>query len=101
MEQRIGGVGDRIKLLAEPGGETRQKESMSNTKQTNMRLSVFTRRQIDTLQRLTGMSQSEVIQMAVDRLYMSPEMYSQIENPFHEMADYRPGFEEGGGDEEE
>ena len=59
---------------------------MSKSQQTNIRLSVFSRQQLNTLVRLTGMSQAEVIQLALDRLYMSEEMYSQIQNPFREMA---------------
>ena len=63
---------------------------MSKSQQTNIRLSVFSRQQLNTLVRLTGMSQAEVIQMALDRLYMSEEMYSQIPNPFQEMAQPQP-----------
>lgn len=62
---------------------------MTRTKQTNIRLSVFTRRQLDTICRITGMNQSEVIQTAIDRFYQTPEIYSQITNPFSEMAEYR------------
>ncbi len=61
---------------------------MTRTKQTNIRLSVFTRRQLDTICRITGMNQSEVIQTAIDRFYQTPEIYTQIVNPFKEMAEY-------------
>lgn len=62
---------------------------MTRTKQTNIRLSVFTRRQLDTICRITGMNQSEVIQTAIDRFYQTPEIYGEIKNPFLEMAEYR------------
>ncbi len=62
---------------------------MTKTKQTNIRLSVFTRRQLDTICRITGMNQSEVIQTAIDRFYQTPEIYGEIKNPFLEMAEYR------------
>ena len=61
---------------------------MTRTKQTNIRLSVFTRQQLDTICRITGMNQSEVIQTAIDRFYQTPEIYSQIVNQFKEMAEY-------------
>ena len=49
---------------------------MTNTKQTNVRLSVMTRRQLDTLAELTGMNQSEVIQTAIDRMYQQENKMS-------------------------
>lgn len=67
---------------------------MTRTKQTNIRLSVFTRQQLDTLSRITGMNQSEVIQTAIDRFYQSPEIYTQINQPFKEMAEYEEETED-------
>ena len=67
---------------------------MTRTKQTNIRLSVFTRQQLDTLSRITGMNRSEVIQTAIDRFYRSPEIYTQIDQPFKEMAEYEKKTED-------
>ena len=47
---------------------------MTNTKQTNVRLSVMTRRQLDTLTESTGMSQSGVIQTAIDRMFQQKNL---------------------------
>ena len=44
---------------------------MSRTVQTNIRLSIMARRQLDALCEATGMSQSEVIQTALDRFHQS------------------------------
>lgn len=49
---------------------------MTQTKQTNVRLSMMTRRQLDSLTELTGMSQSEVIQTAIDRMYQQENKMS-------------------------
>ena len=49
---------------------------MTNTKQTNVRLSVMTRRQLDTLAESTGMNQSEVIQTAIDRMFQQERKMS-------------------------
>ena len=49
---------------------------MTNTKQTNVRLSVMTRRQLDTLSEVTGMNQSKVIQTAIDRMYQQENKMS-------------------------
>ena len=49
---------------------------MPNTKQTNVRLSVMTRRQLDTLSEVTGMNQSKVIQTAIDRMYQQENKMS-------------------------
>lgn len=53
---------------------------MTNTKQTNVRLSVMTRRQLDTLTELTGMNQSEVIQTAIDRMF---QQENKVSNYIH------------------
>lgn len=44
---------------------------MTRTIQTNIRLSIFARRQLDALCNATGMNQSEVIQTALDRFHQS------------------------------
>ena len=67
---------------------------MSRTMQTNVRLSNFSRQQLNTLVRLTGKSERGVIELALDRLYMSDEMYSQIASPFAEMAQPQPPDQE-------
>ena len=50
----------------------------TKTSQKNFRLSMFTRQQLATLCELTGQSEANVISLAIDRLYMSPDMYDRI-----------------------
>ena len=47
---------------------------------TAMRLSVYTEQQLDSLTSSFGMTKTEVIQMAIDRLYQA-EIAGQIELP--------------------
>lgn len=60
---------------------------MTNTKQTNVRLSVMTRRQLDTLAESTGMNQSEVIQTAIDRLYQQEKQTMNANDEYLEIVD--------------
>ena len=64
---------------------------MTNTKQTNIRLSVFARRQLDALCQATGMSQSEVIQTALDRFHQSEMIQAwQSSEAADGIPDYQP-----------
>ena len=63
---------------------------MTRTVQTNIRLSIFARRQLDALCDATGMSQSEVIQTALDRFHQS-EMIQAWQSA--DGADLPPDYE--------
>lgn len=72
---------------------------MIRTVQTNIRLSIFARRQLDALCDATGMSQSEVIQMALDRFHQSEMIQAwQVADNDELPPDYNPTAEDDDSD---
>lgn len=64
---------------------------MTKTTQTNIRLSIFARNQLDALCAATGMSQSEVIQTALDRFHQSEMIQAwQVADSAELPPDYEP-----------
>ena len=68
---------------------------MTRTVQTNIRLSIFARRQLDQLCAATGMSQSEVIQTALDRFHQAEMIQAwQVADGDELPPDYEPTAED-------
>lgn len=72
---------------------------MTRTTQTNVRLSAMARRQLDALCAATGMSQSEVIQHALDRFHQTEMIQAwQVADGADLPPDYEPTAEDDDSD---